>query len=80
MVVYLVMAIDFQPWAIKAMDKFRQGFLWRGRKVAKGRHSLLHLYYNGTLKLYLVHPIKYPPLRVFNHCAPKKLHTRISLY
>jgi len=38
MFLYLVMAIDFPPWAIKAVDKFRCGFLWRGRKEAKGGH------------------------------------------
>jgi hypothetical protein len=36
MLVYLLMAIEFPPWAIKAVDKFRRGFLWRGRKEAKG--------------------------------------------
>ena len=41
MLVYLVMAIDFPPWAIKAVDKFRRGFLWRGRKEAKGGHCLV---------------------------------------
>ena len=41
MLVYLVMAIDFPPWAIKAVDKLRQGFQWRGRKEAKGGHCLV---------------------------------------
>jgi hypothetical protein len=34
-----------------------------------------YLYYNGTLKLYLVHPVKRPPLRASNHCAPNKMYT-----
>jgi len=42
MLVYLVMAIDFPPWAIKAVDKLRRGFLWRGRKEAKGVIVLWH--------------------------------------
>ena len=41
MLVYLLMAIDFQPWAIKAIDKIRRGFLWRGRKDVQGGHSLV---------------------------------------
>ena len=41
MLVYLLMAIDFQPWAIKAIDKIRRGFLWRGRKDVQGGHCLV---------------------------------------
>lgn len=41
MLVYLIMAIDLPPWAIKAIDKIRRAFLWRGRKDAKGRHCLI---------------------------------------
>ena len=41
MLVYLIMAIDFPPWAIKAVDKIRRGFLWRGRRDAKGGHCLI---------------------------------------
>ena len=44
------------------------------------REAVAHLYYNGILKLYLVHPVKRPLLRVFNHCVPKIMHTRIHLY
>lgn len=40
MVVYTVMAIDFPQWALDAIDKIRKGFLWRGRKEAKG-HCLV---------------------------------------
>jgi hypothetical protein len=41
MLIYLVMAIDFPPWAIKAVDKLRRSFLWRGRKDARGGHCLV---------------------------------------
>jgi len=36
MLVHLVMAVEFPPRAIKVVDKFRRGFLWRGRREAKG--------------------------------------------
>lgn len=38
MVVYLAMAVDLPPWAIKEIDKIRRRFLWRGRKDLKGGH------------------------------------------
>jgi len=41
MLVYLVMAMDLPPWALKAIDKIRRGFLWKGRKDVKGGHCLL---------------------------------------
>ena len=41
MLIYLAMAIDLPPWAIKAIDKIRRGFVWRGRKKAKGGHYLI---------------------------------------
>ncbi|CAO2038521.1 unnamed protein product [Urochloa humidicola] len=41
MLIYLFMAVEFPPWAIKAIDKIRRGFLWKGRKDAKGGHCLL---------------------------------------
>jgi len=41
MLIYLVMALDLPPWALKAIDKIRRGFLWKGRKDVKGGHCLL---------------------------------------
>ena len=35
------MATYLPPWAIKAIDKIRRAFLWRGRKDAKGGHCLI---------------------------------------
>ena len=34
--VYVAMATELPPWALKAIDKIRRAFLWRGRKEAKG--------------------------------------------
>ena len=41
MLVYVAMATDLPPWAIKAIDKIRRAFLWRGWKDAKGGHCLI---------------------------------------
>jgi hypothetical protein len=41
MLIYLLMATDLPTWAIKAIDKIRRGFVWRGRKEAKGGHCLI---------------------------------------
>jgi hypothetical protein len=41
MTVYLAMAVDIPQWGLEAIDKIRRGFLWRGRKEAKGGHCLV---------------------------------------
>jgi hypothetical protein len=41
MLVYLAMAIELPPWAIKAIDKIGRAFVWRGRKEANGGHCLI---------------------------------------
>ena len=38
MLIYMLMAIDLPPWAIKAVDKIRCGFLWKGRRDVQGGH------------------------------------------
>jgi hypothetical protein len=41
MLVYLVMSTDLPIWAIKAINKVRRGFIWRGRKESNGGHCLI---------------------------------------
>jgi len=38
MLIYIIVASGLPDWAIKAIDKIRRGFLWRGRKEARGGH------------------------------------------
>jgi hypothetical protein len=39
--IYVAMASDLPPWALKAIDKIRRAFLWRGQKEANGGHCLI---------------------------------------
>ena len=39
--VYLDMAMDLPNWALRAIDKIRRGFLWKGRKEARVGHCLI---------------------------------------
>jgi hypothetical protein len=41
MLIYLLMAVEFPTWAVKAIDKIRRGFLWKGRRDAKGGHCII---------------------------------------
>jgi hypothetical protein len=41
MVIYLAMAMNLPPRALKDIDKMRKGFLWRGRKEVRGGHCLV---------------------------------------
>lgn len=41
MLIYLIMALDLPPWALKAIDKIRRAFLWKGRKEINGGHRFV---------------------------------------
>jgi len=41
MMIYLLLALDLPPQALKAIDKIRRGFLWKGRKEVRGGHCLI---------------------------------------
>jgi hypothetical protein len=41
MLIYLVMALDLPSWALKAIEKIRRGFLWKGREDERGGHCLI---------------------------------------
>jgi len=36
--IYQLIALDFPKYAIKAIDKIRRAFLWKGRKEMNGGH------------------------------------------
>jgi hypothetical protein len=40
-IIYQAMALDLPQWMFKAIDKIGCGYMWRGRKEAKGGHCLL---------------------------------------
>jgi hypothetical protein len=40
-IIYLAMAVDLPPRALKDIDKIRKGFMWRGRKEVRGGHCLV---------------------------------------
>lgn len=39
--IYLLIALDVPNWFVKAVDKWRRKFLWRGRKDLQGGHCLV---------------------------------------
>jgi hypothetical protein len=41
MTVYQAIALHLPPWAVMAIDKLRQGFLWEGREQANGELCLI---------------------------------------
>ena len=41
MMIYLPLALDLPPRDLKAIDKIRRGFLWKGRKEVRGGHCLV---------------------------------------
>lgn len=50
--IYLLIALDAPRWFIKAVDKFRRAFLWRGRKDCAA--AIVRLTGNGLHGLYIL--------------------------
>ncbi|KAM0835468.1 hypothetical protein ACQ4PT_062909 [Festuca glaucescens] len=40
-VIYQLMALDLEPWVLRAIDKVRRGFLWVGKDDAQGGHCIV---------------------------------------
>jgi hypothetical protein len=40
-VIYTAIVVDLPLWAVKAIEEILRGFLWKGRKEAKGGHCLV---------------------------------------
>jgi hypothetical protein len=40
-IIYQAMTLDLPAWFIKAVDKIRRGYFWRGSRDAKGGHCLI---------------------------------------
>jgi len=36
--IYMLLALNFPKWVIKAIDKIRRAFLWKGRREVNGGH------------------------------------------
>jgi hypothetical protein len=39
--IYHLMALDLDPWALQFADRLRRGFLWAGKQEARGGHCLV---------------------------------------
>jgi hypothetical protein len=39
--IYFATVLELPPWCLKAVDKIRRNFLWRGRKETNGGHCLI---------------------------------------
>jgi hypothetical protein len=42
MVIFHLMSLDPPPWVLKAIDKIRRAFLWKGTDTVKGGHCLVN--------------------------------------
>jgi hypothetical protein len=42
-IIYQLMALDVEPWFLKAVDKLRRGFLWAGKADMRGGSCMVAL-------------------------------------
>lgn len=42
MAIFHLMSLDPPPWVLKAIDKIRRAFLWKGTDTVKGGHCLVN--------------------------------------